>query len=69
MGKFIKTQYAFSSGEINPEFYAANNLFGVSKLENMDVLESGGLKRRPGLKKIKNIDISTKLSIWQQLCL
>lgn len=55
MGKFIKTQYAFSSGEINPEFYAANNLFGVSKLENMDVLESGGLKRRPGLKKIKNI--------------
>lgn len=55
MGNFIKTQYAFSSGEISPEFYAVNNIFGVSMLENMDVLQSGGLKRRAGLKKIKNV--------------
>ena len=55
MGNFLKTQYAFSSGEIAPEFYATNNVFGVSMLENMDVLQSGGLKRRPGLKKIKNV--------------
>ena len=55
MGNFLKTQYAFSNGEIAPEFYAINNASGVSKLENMDVMQSGGLKRRPGLKKIKNI--------------
>ena len=55
MGNFIKTQYAFSSGEISPEFYAVNNIFGVSVLENMDVLQSGGLTRRAGLKKIKNV--------------
>ena len=55
MGNFLKTQYAFSSGEIAPEFYATNNMFGVSLLENVDVLQSGGLKRRPGLKKIKSV--------------
>lgn len=55
MGNFLKTQNIFSSGEIAPEFYAVNNIHGVSELENMDVLQSGGLKRRAGLKKIKNI--------------
>ena len=56
MGDFLKTQNIFSSGEIAPEFYAVNNIHGVSALENMDVLQSGGLKRRAGLKKIKNIN-------------
>ena len=55
MGNFLKTQNVFSSGEVAPEFYAINSVHGVAKLENMDVLESGALKRRPGLKKIKNI--------------
>lgn len=55
MGNFLKTQNIFSFGEVAPEFYAINNVHGVSKLENVDVLESGGLKRRPGLRKIKNI--------------
>ena len=55
MGNFLKTQYAFSNGEIAPEFYAIDNVFGVSRLENVDVLQSGGLKRRAGLKKIKNV--------------
>lgn len=55
MGIFLKTQNIFSFGEVAPEFYAINNVHGVSKLENVDVLESGGLKRRPGLRKIKNI--------------
>jgi len=49
MGDFLKTQNIFSSGEIAPEFYAVNNIHGVSALENMDVLQSGGLKRRAGL--------------------
>lgn len=54
MGNFLKTQNVFSSGEIAPEFYAINNIHGVSELENTDVLPSGALKRRSGLKKIKN---------------
>jgi len=52
MVNFLKTQNSFGNGEISPEFYAANNINGLSKLENIDVLESGGLKRRPGLKQI-----------------
>ena len=55
MGKFLKTQNSFSKGEVAPDFYATNNGTGISKLENMDVLQSGGLKRRAGLKRIKNI--------------
>ena len=56
MGNFLKTQNVFSGGEISSEFYATNNSNGLSKLENVDVLESGGLKRRLGLKKIKEIN-------------
>lgn len=55
MGNFLKTQNVFSYGEVSPEFYAINNIHGVSKLENMDVLQSGALQRRPGLTKINNI--------------
>ena len=55
MGNFLKTQNSFSFGEISPEFYASHNSNGLSELENMDVLESGGLRRRPGLQKIKNV--------------
>ena len=55
MGNFLKTQNNFSCGEISPDFYATNNGKGLSKLENMDVLESGGLTRRPGLKKINDV--------------
>jgi len=55
MGNFLQTQNTFSCGEVAPDFYAINNNSGVSKLENMDVLQSGGLKRRAGLKKIASI--------------
>ena len=55
MGNFLQTQNTFSCGEVSPDFYAINNLHGVSKLENVDVLASGGLKRRSGLKTISNI--------------
>ena len=54
MGNFLKTQNSFSCGAVSPEFYATNNANGLSELENIDVLESGGLKRRPGLKKISS---------------
>ena len=55
MGDFLKTQNSFSCGEVSPEFYATDNVNGVSRLENVDVLHSGALKRRPGLRKIRNI--------------
>lgn len=54
MGNFLKTQNAFGGGEMSSEFFAQNNSNGLSKLENVDVLESGALKRRAGLKKIAN---------------
>ena len=55
MVNFLKTQNAFGGGEVSSEFYAKNNSDCLSKLENVDVLESGGLKRRAGLKKIKTV--------------
>lgn len=55
MGNFLRTQNSFSFGEISSEFYASHNSNGVSELENMDVLESGALRRRPGLNKIRNV--------------
>lgn len=61
MGNFLKTQNTFSCGEVSPDFYSIDNVHGVSKLENIDVLQSGGLKRRPGLKKIKNLSSSAIL--------
>ena len=65
MGNFIKTQNIFSDGEVSEEFYAINNIHGVSRLENMDVLQSGGLKRRPGLKKIANVSNDSILIPFQ----
>lgn len=61
MGNFLKTQNTFSYGEVAPEFYAINNIHGLSGLENMDVLESGALKRRPGLKRISQISTDSVL--------
>ena len=52
MVEFIKTQNSFARGEIDSEFFARDDIAGLAKLENMDVLSGGGLKRRPGLKKV-----------------
>ena len=65
MGNFLKTQNVFSYGEVAPEFYAINNINGVAILENMDVLHSGGLKRRPGLKQISQIPDNAVLVPFQ----
>ncbi|MBQ5700370.1 MAG: hypothetical protein IIV74_03710, partial [Alphaproteobacteria bacterium] len=50
MADFIKTQNSFANGEVAPEFYAHDNINGLSRLENMDVLAGGGLSRRSGLR-------------------
>ncbi len=52
MVNFIKTQNTFSNGEVSPEFYANDNLSGLSELKNMDILPGGGLRRRPGLTEV-----------------
>ena len=52
MGKFILTQNSFAHGEVSPEFFARGDKAaiarGLTKLQNMDVLPSGGITRRPG---------------------
>lgn len=55
MADFIKTQNSFANGEVAPEFFAYDNINGVSKLENADVLASGALSRRRGLSQIEKL--------------
>ena len=55
MTEFIHTQNSFANGEIAPEFYLTKNIYGLSRLENMDVLSGGGLTRRPGLIDVANL--------------
>lgn len=61
MGSFIKTQNSFANGEVAPEFYARDNIDGLSKLENMDVLGGGGLARRRGLQSVAELGASARL--------
>jgi len=62
MVDFIKTQNTFSNGEVAPEFFAHDNVSGLSKLENMDVLPGGGLSRRCGLSKLADLTKAAKLA-------
>lgn len=52
MADFIKTQNSFAHGEVAPEFYVRDGINGLSCLENMDVLASGAISRRNGLKSV-----------------
>ncbi len=61
MSNFIKTQNTFASGEIAPEFYTNDNIHGLSKLENMDVLAGGGITRRCGLKSVARLPGNARL--------
>lgn len=61
MGNFIKTQNSFANGEVAPEFYARDNINGLSKLENMDVMAGGGLTRRRGLAHVADLDSDARL--------
>ena len=55
MTDFIKTQNSFANGEVAPEFYTSDNINGLSRLENMNVISGGGLSRRYGLRHIDNL--------------
>ena len=61
MTDFIKTQNSFADGEVSPEFYARDNLNGLSYLENMDVIAGGGLRRRRGLSTVDTLTSSARL--------
>ena len=61
MVDFIKTQNTFLNGEVAPEFFAHDNLSGLARLENMDVLSGGGLTRRRGMTKMADLLKSAKL--------
>jgi hypothetical protein len=55
MPKFKKTQNSFALGEISSAFFAQENSKGLSSLLNMTVLPSGGLTRRPGTVRLKQV--------------
>lgn len=55
MAEFIKTQNSFAHGAVDTEFYARDNINGLSCLENMDVLSGGGLSRRAGLRSVADL--------------
>lgn len=61
MGNFIKTQTSFADGEVSSDFFANQNLHGLARLENMDIIPGGGLRRRPGLKKISKLPSEARL--------
>jgi hypothetical protein len=56
MGKFLNNQNSFALGEVSSEFFARGDLAvssrGLSRLENMDVLSSGAISRRPATSRI-----------------
>lgn len=61
MADFIKTQTSFANGEVAPEFYSRDDINGLSKLENMDVLSGGGLSRRAGLTHVSDLPSAARL--------
>lgn len=61
MSEFIKTQNSFANGVVAPQFYACDNINGLSRLENMDVLPGGGVSRRDGLVHLDNISGACRL--------
>ncbi len=61
MGNFIKTQNSFANGEVAPEFYAREDINGLARLENMDVISGGGLARRRGLEPVTGLYDAVRL--------
>lgn len=61
MADFIKTQTSFANGEVSPEFFATDNINGLSCLENMDVLSGGGIQRRSGLTSVSEIPDNARI--------
>ena len=69
MGKFMHTQNCFALGEVSPDFFGRTDLVtaskGLMKLENMDVLPSGALRRRCGTVRLFQADAGAVLVPFQ----
>ena len=61
MGNFIKTEKSFANGEVSINFFENDNIHGLARMENFDVLPGGGLVRRPGLKKSAQLPSDARL--------
>jgi len=61
MGNFIKTQNSFANGQIDSDFFARDDIHGLSRLENMDVISGGGLTRRRGLDTVATLTGDARL--------
>ncbi len=61
MARFIKTQNSFANGEVAPEFWARDDIAGLSRLENMDVLAGGAISRRAGLRHVQTLRSNARL--------
>lgn len=61
MGDFIKTQNSFASGQVDSEFFSRDDINGLSVLENMDVIDGGGLTRRCGLQSVAALNSAARL--------
>lgn len=61
MGNFLKTQNSFSAGQVDAEFFARDDINGLSRLENMDVVAGGGLSRRRGLETVAELSDDARL--------
>ena len=61
MANFLKTQNSFAHGVVSPEFFSRDNIDGLSRLENMDILPGGGLTRRCGLLHIATMQNNSRL--------
>ena len=61
MADFMKTQNSFADGQVDSEFFARDNINGLSLLENMDVIAGGGLTRRCGLASVATLRSDARL--------
>lgn len=61
MADFIKTQNSFANGAVAPEFFSRDNINGLARLDNMDVLAGGGISRRSGLRNIAKLSGAGRL--------
>ncbi len=52
---------SFENGEVAQDFFTNDNINGLAKLENMDVIPSGGLVRRPGLAQVALLPSAVRL--------
>jgi len=68
MPRVITLQTSFNSGTLDPRLAARTDLKhfyqGASEAENVQSLPQGGMKRRPGMKFVADIDATSRLAAF-----